>query len=106
MSDRFGRRIPNRRISGDEQQERMVHRLIRYIREDVYTYSPFHRRRFKELGIDPRELRLPEDIRGISITTKGELAEHSESMILQPSGPWSGAQHDVETIAAGPPTRI
>ncbi len=45
--------------------------LMRYVSER----SPFYRRRFKELGIDPRGIRTPEDL-GTFFTTAQDLRDH------------------------------
>src|SRR5262245_49819051 len=46
-------------------------RLLRYVSER----SPFYRRRFKELGIDIRSVRVPEDL-GSFFTTPQDLREN------------------------------
>jgi phenylacetate-CoA ligase len=46
-------------------------RLIRYVGEK----SPFYRRRFKDVGIDPRDVRTPEDLHGF-FTTAQDLREN------------------------------
>lgn len=50
-------------------------RLLRATLGRVWEGSPFYRRKFREAGVDPRELRGRDDLARLPVTTKRELAE-------------------------------
>lgn len=65
--------------------------LLRYLREQVYPYSPYYRELFDHQGIKPGVLRSVKDISSIPFTTKADIAPLPEdpdiprSLILQPT---------------------
>ena len=49
--------------------------LARYVREELYPFSPRYRRVFDEAGVDPRSVRGRDDLRRLPFTTKQDLLE-------------------------------
>jgi len=45
--------------------------------------SPFYRHRFAEIGINPHDIKVPEDVQKLPLTTKLDLRNHSEDMISE-----------------------
>ncbi|MBO8129484.1 MAG: phenylacetate--CoA ligase [Peptococcaceae bacterium] len=54
-----------------EHQERLLCELV----PRLYERSPFYRRKLREAGIDPREIRTLDDLAYVPFTTKDELRE-------------------------------
>jgi len=54
------------------QFKRLKRQLIR-----VYEYSPFYRRRFREAGVTPDDLRSLDDLRKFPFTTKDDLRNYA-----------------------------
>ncbi|MEM4472673.1 MAG: phenylacetate--CoA ligase [Archaeoglobaceae archaeon] len=55
-----------------EIQEKKLRALV----NNVYQYSPFYRRKFKELGIDPSQIRSLEDLPKLPFTRKQDLRDN------------------------------
>ena len=55
--------------------ESLQDRLLQVTLRRVWDGSPYYRRKFKEAGVDPRDVRGREGLMGLPVTTKMELAE-------------------------------
>ncbi len=49
-------------------------KLIWYLREKVYPYSPYYRKLFDQQGINPRKIQTLKDFQNIPFTTKADIA--------------------------------
>jgi hypothetical protein len=49
------------RLSPDEQRRRGLRALLKYIREYIFSYHPFLRKRYLELGLKPGDIRGYDD---------------------------------------------
>jgi phenylacetate-CoA ligase len=47
----------------------------------AYQYVPYYRRRFDEIGLDPRDVAKPEDYQQVPLLTREDLREHFDSML-------------------------
>jgi len=92
-----------RGISPQDQQEQSWESLRNFIRDIVYPYHPYYREVFKRMGIEPRDLRNPEDLRKLPITEKKDLAQNYKKFILQPGYPGKKTDFEVEEIS---PTKM
>ncbi len=59
-----------------EELKLIQEKKLRALVNTVYEYSPFYRRKFKELGIHPSDIRKLEDITKLPFTTKNDLREN------------------------------
>jgi len=55
-----------------ELQERRLRRTVEY----AYNHSPFYRRKLREEGIHPRDIKTPGDLTDVPFTTKEDLRRH------------------------------
>ncbi len=55
--------------------DRLQDQLLRVTLRRVWDGSPYYRRKYKEAGVDPRDIRGREGLMGLPVTTKMELAE-------------------------------
>jgi phenylacetate-CoA ligase len=69
-------------------------RLAWFVRE-VAAKAPFHRRRFREAGVDPERVRTVTDLSALPVLTKREVQEHFEE--LTPEGVELGRRIVVHT---------
>jgi phenylacetate-coenzyme A ligase PaaK-like adenylate-forming protein len=66
-------------------------RLARFVREELYPFSPHYRRVFDEQRVSPDSIRTVADLRRLPFTTKQDLLlaqtdpEHRLDFVLQPS---------------------
>ncbi len=85
MSKTLWDRMPYRLYRLAQEQ-----RFLRYLREQVYPFSPFYRRLFKHQRLKPRHISRLEEIDCIPFTTKADIAplpdnpELPLSLLLQP----------------------
>jgi phenylacetate-CoA ligase len=69
---------------------------LRRILALAYAGSPYYRRSFAEAGFDPRDLRQPEDLRGLPTIEKAVLRDSLHALTVRPTdGP------DVEYVSTG-----
>ncbi len=59
-----------------EELKLIQEKKLRALVNTVYEYSPFYRKKFKELGIHPSDIRKLEDITKLPFTTKNDLREN------------------------------
>ncbi len=59
-----------------EELKQIQERKLRALVNTVYEYSPFYRRRFKEAGIHPSDIKTIEDVTKLPFTTKSDLREN------------------------------
>ncbi|MBP7056055.1 MAG: phenylacetate--CoA ligase family protein [Candidatus Omnitrophica bacterium] len=63
----------------DWKRDQAFRKLILY----AYNNSPFYRKKFKELGIDPKKVAKPSDL-GDFYTTTLDVIEHAEEFLCKP----------------------
>ena len=85
-------------VTPEHQQQLSLDRLLDYVRKMVNPYSPYYRKLFKELGIDPAELQTYEDFRRIPITYKEDMVGIPDEFVLTPNMPGEAAKYDTETL--------
>lgn len=83
----------------EEQREYSLSKVLKYIKDYVYPYSPYYRKLFREQGINPDRLNSYDDFRKIPITTKEHTSADQKAFILQPKTAESA--YDVEEIGTG-----
>ncbi|MBI4582757.1 MAG: AMP-binding protein [Planctomycetes bacterium] len=77
--------------SREEIHELQNRRLQHFIREQLFPFSPFYRRLFKEQGIDPWSIRKVADLARLPLVSKEDIAPKKEQpdrpreLILQPT---------------------
>lgn len=68
------------------EQRRLQDRLLaRYVREELYAFSPRYRAVFDDAGIDPRRIRGVDDLRRLPFTTREDLVRRGEAFVLRPA---------------------
>ena len=67
---------PNIERMPAEELKLIQEKKLRALVNTVYEYSPFYRKKFKELGIHPSDIRKLEDITKLPFTTKNDLREN------------------------------
>jgi phenylacetate-CoA ligase len=72
----FMKRIP--RYVSDRKRDAYFRRTVRY----AYKKSPFYRRKFDELGINPRKVRSPKDL-GVFYTTPQDIIDNAEEFLCR-----------------------
>jgi phenylacetate-coenzyme A ligase PaaK-like adenylate-forming protein len=92
--------FPYRNVDPTEQRELSFRRLVGFIQEYVYPYSPYYRRLMDELGLRPDDIRSYVDFRRIPVTTKGQLSAALEDFTLRPALPGDAEPHETEPIRA------
>ena len=75
----------------EEQQSQSLQRLYRYLKQYVGKYHPFHRRQYREHGIDLGRLRTRTDLLSVPLIHKDDLRSNPALFVLQPK------------VAGGPP---
>lgn len=79
-------RLPPRQYTAAQEQH-----FVRYLREQVYPFSPYYRELLDYQRIKPRDIRTLKDISCIPFTTKADIAPLPEnpdipfSLLLQPN---------------------
>jgi len=68
--------------SAEQMQDYRDARLRAFVRHAADTV-PYYRRRFRELGISPDDIRTLEDLRRLPILTRQEVQEHSQELISE-----------------------
>ena len=85
-------------LSPERQREESFARLKKYIRKVVYPYHPYYRKMFKDAGINPSDIREPDDLSRIPLTKKDDYRGDPIAFILQPKFPGEPARYDTERI--------
>jgi phenylacetate-coenzyme A ligase PaaK-like adenylate-forming protein len=62
------------KMSWDEIKELQNYKLRKYIREQLYPYSPYYRRLFDREKIDPEKIKTTDDLVHIPFTWKADIA--------------------------------
>jgi len=75
------------RLSPDEQRRRSLKSLFKYIREYIFPYHPFLRKRYLELGLKPGDIRGYDDFLKLPVVTKADYRPDPRAFILQPKFP-------------------
>jgi len=82
----------------ERQKQWMEKSFIRYLKRYIFPYSPFYRKRYKELGINPGDIRSVEDVRKLPLTQKTDFKEDIVAFVLQPQFPGVDSEYDTEPI--------
>jgi phenylacetate-CoA ligase len=69
-------------LPADELRALQWHRLQALLAH-AYEQCPFYRRRFERAGLQPRDLRGPEDLRALPALEKRDLQEHGPDLVAQ-----------------------
>lgn len=69
------------RKSADELQALQLRKLQRLVRH-AFSNVPFYRRRFQEAGVHPDDIRTPDDLERIPVTTRKDLQSAELSELL------------------------
>lgn len=81
-----------------EKQKKQNERLfIDYLKSYIFPYSPYYRKRYRELGIAPGDIRTAADIRRLPLTKKTEMKDVLE-FVLQPKIPGRDALYDTAPL--------
>jgi phenylacetate-CoA ligase len=59
-----------------EELKQIQEKKLRALVRDVYEYSPFYKRKFRELGIHPEDIRGLEDLKKLPFTRKQDLRDN------------------------------
>ncbi|TDA28953.1 MAG: phenylacetate--CoA ligase [Archaeoglobi archaeon] len=59
-----------------EELKRIQEKKLRALVRNVYEYSPFYKRKFRELGIHPEDIRGLEDLKKLPFTRKQDLRDN------------------------------
>lgn len=86
--------------SPEDQRDASFRRLSNYIRDVVYPYHPYYRKIFNENGIDPAQIRRPQDLASIPVTQKEDYRADPLSFIVQPTFPGVEARYDTARISS------
>lgn len=63
------------RLSLNENKHRQWAALLQIL-EHAYNSSPFYRHRFDSIGLQPSDIRCPEDLKGIPPLTRADIRDH------------------------------
>lgn len=83
------------------QRQQSLARLFAYVRDYVYPYSPYLRKRYREAGVDVNRLRTADDLRRLPILDKDDLRNDPQAFILRPSFPGVPMPEGYETQRIG-----
>lgn len=78
------------RLPRAEQRALQDHRLRRFVREQLYPFSPFYRELFDRAGVRPEQIRTVDDLRRLPLSSKLDLLptagepQRFKRFILQP----------------------
>ncbi len=98
-----------RGVSPREIRRRQDRMLARFVREELYPFSPFYRDLFDRRGIRPERIRGLDDLRRIPFTTKTDLVDPARPeafrrFILRPSsgarGGWTTLRRRIDVAAS------
>ena len=81
-------------LSADLLREIQLNKLKRVI-EHAYAYVPFYQKRFKEIGLQPQDIKQLKDMELLPPVTRQEIIDHHKSMVdirLQNSIPFADAR--------------
>jgi phenylacetate-CoA ligase len=70
----------NQWLSPDELQQ-LSWRKLKTLLDHAYTYVPFYRQRFQEIGLTPQDIRTEEDFRQIPLLTKDDIRENTDLLL-------------------------
>ncbi|MCR4315252.1 MAG: AMP-binding protein [Planctomycetes bacterium] len=89
------------RLPKSEQRARSFRSMISYLKEYIEPYHPFHRKNWKELGIDVGRIESYEEFaEKVPVISKAEYRQDGRAFILQPKFPGRESQvpYDTEKI--------
>ncbi len=92
--------FPFTNVRPEVQQQLSFDRLTDYLKKIINPYSPYYRRLFKSLKIDPAAIKTYEDFQRIPITYKEDMVADPNQFVLSPNMPGEPARYDTETLAA------
>ncbi|SHM82071.1 phenylacetate--CoA ligase family protein [Bradyrhizobium lablabi] len=92
---------PYRDTSAEQQKQISLSRLLNYITDVVYPYSPYYRRVLREHAVDPAALRTYDDFcRAVPLTFKEDIVANLAEFTVAPSYPGRTSEFDVEPLRA------
>src|SRR5258708_26152042 len=93
--------FPYRNTSHEEQKRISLDRLLQYVREVIYPYSPYYRRVLRERAVDPSTLRTSNDFcRAVSLTLKEDIVGNLPEFTVAPSSAVNPSEFDIEPLRA------
>ena len=92
--------FPFTNVQPEVQQQLSFERLVEYLNKIIHPYSPYYRRLFKSLHIDPKEIKTYDDFRRIPITYKEDMIADPAQFVLSPNMPGEPARYETETLCA------
>lgn len=70
-------------LSPERLLDLQCRRLAAIVRH-AYEHVPYYRHLFDRAGLSPRDIRSPDDLRAVPITTKAALREHPKQALVTP----------------------
>jgi phenylacetate-CoA ligase len=88
--------LPCRDIAPEQQRVLSFDRLLSFLKRDVLRYSPYYRKRFTKIGLNPDAIRSEGDYATkVPFTYKDDLREFKADFVLQPT--WTGVTGSLGT---------
>lgn len=88
-------------LNPQEQRKWAAARLFKYVRDYVWPYHPYLRRKYKEQGVDVNRLKAPDDLRRLPVIDKDDMRDDPQAFILRPSFPGVPMPDGYETERIG-----
>ncbi|MGY4400735.1 phenylacetate--CoA ligase family protein [Bradyrhizobium sp. USDA 3315] len=90
---------PYRNGHPDEQQAISLSRLLTYVRDVIYPYSPYYRQVLQRRGVDPAALRSYGDFRrAVPLTFKEDIVANLADLTVMPAYPGEASASGVEEL--------
>lgn len=102
----YNRELERFDLLSAEQRRRTSLDLLRHVVLRAYHGVDFYRRRIDDAGIDPRDLRAPEDLARFPILEKRDLLDHADSLVARGGRSLVGAKWDATGGSTGEPVRF
>ncbi|MDA9451211.1 MULTISPECIES: phenylacetate--CoA ligase family protein [unclassified Bradyrhizobium] len=90
--------FPFNNTSAEHQQARSLERLLTFMQDVVFPYSPYYRRVMKERNLHPGDMKSYEDFRKIPITRKEDIVAHQDEFTVMPAFVEGEKRYDVEYL--------
>ena len=72
--------------------------LVRYLKQYVFPYHPYYRKKYAELGLNRQDLRTVKDVEKLPLTVKSDMKDDIIAFILQPTFPGREPLYETEPI--------
>jgi phenylacetate-CoA ligase len=86
-------------LDAEDQRQASFKRLAAYIRDVIYPYHPFYRKLMKDNGVKPEDLKRPDDLLRIPVTSKDDYRPDPIAFIVQPTLPGRDALYETANLA-------